>query len=352
MNRPFKVVLYNTEGFGTGVERQYLDDHDATNIELLRLDGDRDEEFAREAADADGLVIVYTQMTRDFMSNLARCQVIATHSIGTNQVDLKAATELGICIGNVPDYCVEDVAVHTVALLLDAARKISALDRSIRAGRWDVYAAGLQYRLQGRTFGLISFGNIPRRVAGLVTTFGMNVVAYDPHVSAEVFEQYGVTEADSVEDVFAVSDYASVHVPLTQTTRHMIAGEQLDAAKHGMVLIAVGRGGVIDEDDLRAALDSGRISAAGVDVIEDEEGNQSVLMGRENVTMTPHSAYYSEDSLVEVRQKAIMQVNQVLNEKRLPTYLVNSDVTDVARFLQWSAQDADRNFPASTEEEP
>ena len=265
-------------------------------------------------------------------SGLNECQVIASHTTGYNHIDLAAATEFGICAGNVSDYCTEDVAVHTVALLLDAFRRTAALDRSIRAGGWDVYAGGLQYRLRGRTHGLMSFGNIACRVSELVRPFGMEVTAYDPHVPDEVFERYGVTRAESVEALLAASDSVSVHTPLTPQTRHMLGAEQFAAAKEGMVLVAVGRGGVIDEAALKDALDSGRLTWAGVDVLEDEVAVRSVLIGMENVTMTPHSAYYTEDSIVEVRQKAIMQVDQVLNQKQLPTYLVNTDVSDVARF--------------------
>lgn len=332
MNNKYKVVLYNTEGTGTDVEEKVLKNNNIDNIDLLRIDGDKDELFMKEAADADGVVVVYTQMTKEVMSKLPQCKVITTHSIGVNQIDLGAATELGICVGNVPDYCVEEVAVHTIALMLDSARKITALDRSVRSGAWDVYAAGKLHRTKGKNYGLVSFGNIPRRVSQLVKAFGMNIFAYDPFVENAVFENYGVKRVDSIEELFGISDFVSVHSPLLSQTKHMIGKKQFEAAKDHMVLIATGRGGVINEHDLKAALESGKIAAAGVDVIEDEEANTCCLKNMSNVTMTPHSAYYSEDANEEVRVKAMMQINQVLNEKKLPTYLVNKEVDGNARF--------------------
>lgn len=328
----YKIVLYNTEGEGTLVEEQTLKACGIDSYSLIRIDGDKDEAFMKESADADGIVIVYTQMTKERMEKFTKCQAITTHTIGMNQVDLKAASDLGICIGNCPDYCVEEVAVHTLALLLDSVRKISQHDRAVKSGNRELMSAGKMYRTKGKSYGLVSFGNIPRRVSELLQPFGLSVYAYDPFVPDEVFAEKGVTRLKTLEELFKTCDYISVHSPLLPQTRHMIGKDLFDAAKPGCILIATGRGGVIDEPALKEALESGKINAAGIDVIEDEDAGTSVLTGLTNVTLTPHSAYYSEDSCDEVRQKAITQIVDVLVNKKAPAYLVNKDVLGHARF--------------------
>lgn len=332
MDKTYKVVMYKTEGEGTYIEEGVLEKMGIENVRLIRIDDDDVEIFFKEAEDADGAIIVYAQMTKDVLSRLEKCQVITTHTIGINQIDLAAATELGICVGNVPDYCIEEVAVHTVALWLDAVRKVAQLDRSVRNGVWDVNAAGKIYRSQGKKYGFVSFGNIPRRTAELLAPFGVELLAFDPFVADDVFAAHGVKKVKDLNELFGTCDYISVHSPFLPGTKHMVSAQQFENAKEGLILIGTGRGGVIDEQALRDALESGKLTSAGIDVIENEDDNTSALKGMEQVTMTPHAAYYSEDSCDEVREKAMTQVLQVLMEKKLPTYLVNKDVDGNARF--------------------
>jgi D-3-phosphoglycerate dehydrogenase len=334
-----RVVLYNTEGAGTEVEEKTLTDAGCRDrFQLIRIDGDDDEAFFKEAADADGAIIVYTDMTRRNLERLPHCKILAIHAIGVNNIDLKAATEFGICVGNVPTYCLEEVAVHTVAMVLDGVRKISQMDRLVRRGQWPGVAdCGKIYNTKGRTYGMVAFGNIPQRISELLRPFSIRTVAYDPYAGDAVFAKYGVERADTLESLFAQSDYISVHSPLLPATRHMIGKAQLDAAKPGAVFVVTGRGGVVDEAALKAAVLSGRISFAALDVIENEvtEGavdTLSPLMGLSQVVMTPHTAYYSEDALVLCRVQAMEQVIEVLEEKKLPSYLVNKDVAGKARF--------------------
>jgi D-3-phosphoglycerate dehydrogenase len=338
-NMKHKIVLYNTEGVGTDVEEKTLKNAGCSDkFQLIRIDGDDDEAFFKEAADAEGAIIVYTDMTGENLRRLPNCKILTIHAIGVNNIDLKAATELGICVGNVPTYCLEEVAVHTVAMVLDGVRKISQMDRLVRQGQWpDVADCGKIYNTKGRTHGLVAFGNIPRRVSELLGAFGIRVVAYDPYVGDAVFAKYGVKRADTLESLFAQSDYISVHSPLLPATRHMIGKAQFDAARPGAIFVVAGRGGVVDEAALKDAVLSGRISFAALDVIENEviEGavdKVSPLMGLSQVVMTPHTAYYSEDALVLCRVQAMEQIIEVLEEKKLPSYLVNKDVAGRARF--------------------
>lgn len=335
----YKIVLYNTEGIDTSIEEKVLSEKKCHNYRLVRIDSDNDEDFLKEAEDADGVIIVYTNMNNSVFKRLKKCQVVTTHTIGVNNIDLKAATENGICIGNAPDYCVEEVAVHTVALALDCARRISFLDRRVRAGEWDIMPAGKIFRTSGKTYGLVSFGKIPRRVSELLKPFGFKIIAYAPSVEDEILKQKGVGRAETIEDLFAESDFISVHAPLSTANYHFIGKKQFDVVKEGAIIIATGRGGVIDEGALKEAIQKGRVVAAGIDVIEDETTHKTVLMGMDEVVMTPHSAYYSENACDEVRVKAMEQILEVLEQKKAPKYLLNKDVIANARFLRNNNQD-------------
>lgn len=318
-----KIVMINTEGTGKSVEEDYLKRNGLTDYNLIRIDSDNDEDFFNEAKDADGVIIVYQNMNEEAFSRLDNCKVLTTQCIGVNNIDLKAATRHNVYIGNVPDYCIEEVAVHTIALFLACVRQIGLYDRSIREGKWDVNVGQKLHRTKGKTYGLVSYGNIPRRIAELLQPFGIRVITYDPYAPESAFENGCAERVDTLEELLAQSDYISVHTPLLDSTRHMLGKEQFAAMKDGAVVITTGRGGVIDETALKEAIESGKISAAGIDVLEDEKNYTSVLKGLDNVIMTPHAAYYSEDALIEVREKAISQIIEVLEENKKPTYLVN-----------------------------
>jgi D-3-phosphoglycerate dehydrogenase len=301
-----------------------------------------DEAFFKEAADADGVLIVYTPMTRPNLERMSNCKVVTVYSIGVNTIDLAAATDLGICVCNVPTYCLEEVAVHTFALLLDGIRKITQIDRFVRQGKWpnipEYREIGGAYDTRGKTYGFVSFGNIPQRISEFIKPFGMKAVAYDPYVGDEILARCGATRADSLESLFAQSDYISVHSPFLPTTRHMISKAQFDVCKHGAIFVVTGRGGVVDEDALKDAVCSGQISYAALDVLEKEKGAATVasevtpLAGLDRVTITSHVAFYSEDSVVRCRTQALEQVVDILENRKLPAHLVNKDVIGKARF--------------------
>jgi D-3-phosphoglycerate dehydrogenase len=334
--RRCKVVLYNTETYGGALEEQVAADAGFGGFHIVRIDGD-EEVFLREAEDAAGVCIVYAEMTREKFARLPKCEVLAVQSIGVNNVDLDAATEAGICVCNVPDYCVDEVAVHTVGLVLDGARRISRLDRVIRSGRWpDKQICGAPRRMEGGVWGFVAFGKIPRRIAEIAKGFRLRPLAWDPFVDDSVLARYGVARASSLEDLFASSDYISVHSPLLPETRRSIGEKQFDAIRPGAIFVVTGRGGVVDEWALKRAIESGRVAFAGLDVIEREiQGDVaelSPLMGMDQVVITPHVAFFSEESLIELRIKAMRQIVEVLGEKKLPDYLVNRGVAGRARF--------------------
>lgn len=321
-----KIVLYNTEGSGDDVEKAYLKNRGLSDYEVIRIDSDDDEVFFKEAQDADGVVIVYLDANEQAFARLKKCKVLTTQCIGVNNIDKEAATKYGVYVGNVPDYCIEEVAIHTVSMMLSCIRKLGKFDRDVRNGIWDPHSAGIINRVSNKVYGLAAFGNIPRKIVELMKPFGVSFVAYDNFCCDEVLESYGVKRAETLEELFQVSDYLSVHIPLTDSTKHIINKNVLDMAKPGMILVSTGRGGVIDEHALKEKLIEGVIQAAGIDVIESESNIDSPLIGMDTVTVSPHVAYYSEEAITECREKAMMQIIEVLEEEKAPTYLVNKQM--------------------------
>ena len=331
MNK-YKIVVYNTTiGKEREVEEEVLTRGGFDDFELVRVEGNDEEAFLKEAEDADGLC-VWTYLDKPKFERLSKCKIVVSPGIGVDRFNLKDATDCGVCIANVPDYCVEDVAAHTVALMLDCARKLTFFDRDVRKSGWKILAHGKMYRMAGRTYGLMSFGHIPQRVAELIKPFGVRIIAYDPFIPDAVFETMGVERAGTVEQLFAESDYISVHTPYMDTTHHMIGKKQLDLMKDGSIIVIAGRGGVVDEDALKEALLSKKIECAGLDVIEDEVNNTSILMGLDNVVMTPHIAYYTEESRKDLRRKTIEAIVKTVRERKAPEHLINKSVLGHARF--------------------
>lgn len=320
-----KIVLYNTEGSGNEVEQAYLDKRGLKDYQLVRIDGE-DEEFFAEAEDADGVVIVYLQANENAFARLEKCKVLATQCIGVNNIDLSSATEHGVFVGNVPDYCVEEVAVHTVSMMLSGIRCLKTFHESVQDGNWNPQSGGQIRRVSGMVYGLAAFGNIPRKIVELMKPFGVEFRVYDPYCSDQILEEYGVARVESLEELFQVSDYLSVHIPLLDNTENIINDAILGQAKPGMILVVTGRGGVVDEYALREKLIEGRIRMAGIDVIANESDVSSPLFGMEQVVISPHVAYYSEEAIIECREKAIMQIVEVLEDGKTPTYLVNKEM--------------------------
>lgn len=321
-----KIVMYNTEGTGNEVEQLYLDSRGLIDYQLIRIDSSDDEVFFAEASDADAVIIVYLQATEEAFTRLKNCKVLTTQCIGVNNIDLKAATEHGVFVGNVPDYCIEEVAVHTVGMMLSCIRSLTTFHRSVQEGQWNPKSGGEIYRVSDKVYGLAAFGNIPRKIVELMRPFGVKFLVYDPYCDDQILEEYGVVRAESLEELFQASDYLSVHIPLLDSTKHLIDHVILEQAKPGMTLVVTGRGGVVDEYALKEKLIEGRIRMAGIDVIAKESEISSPLLGMEQVLISPHVAYYSEEAIVECREKAIMQIIEVLEEGKAPTYLVNKDI--------------------------
>jgi D-3-phosphoglycerate dehydrogenase len=273
------------------------------------------------ARDADAVLVTYAKLPRDLLRQLKRCKAIGRFGLGVDNIDIATAAELGITVTYVPDYCMREVSDHAMALLLDLARKVTLSNALVQSARWDMPAVKPLRRIEGQTLGLVGFGNIPRCLAPKAQAFGLKVVAHDPYVEADVMRAANV-EAASFDQVLARSDFASIHAPLTPATRHLFNAETFAKMKRGAILINTARGPLIDEAALMAALDSGQLGAAGLDVVETEPlPPGSKLLHRDNLILTPHTAYYSIEALNDLQVKCASDVARVLSGEK-PVYPV------------------------------
>jgi D-3-phosphoglycerate dehydrogenase len=281
------------------------------------------EDILAVARDADALLVTYAKLPGELLRQLKRCKAIGRFGLGVDNIDLPAAAECGITVTYVPDYCLREVSDHAMALLLALARKITLSDKLVQSGRWEVPPIVPLRRLEGQVLGLVGFGNIPRALAPKAQAFGLKVIAHDPYAPKEVLAAGGV-EGVSFDDLLARSDFISVHAPLLPATRGLIGTAAFARMKKGALLINTARGPLIDEAALVAALDSGRLGGAALDVVSVEPlAKDSPLIGRDNVIITPHTAFYSVEALEELQTKCASDVARVLSGEK-PVYPITA----------------------------
>jgi D-3-phosphoglycerate dehydrogenase / 2-oxoglutarate reductase len=316
-----KVVLTDYVWESLDVEKKTLEGL----ADLVPLQTKKPEEFLAQAADCDALLNTYAgPITGEVMAKMPKCRIIARYGIGVDTIDLDAATQAGIIVTNNPNYCIEEVAEHTMALLLTSARKIAFYDREVRAGRWAVPPGKPLYRVAGRTLGLVGFGNIARQVAVRAVSFGMRIVYSDPFIAEGQFDVPG--KKMELQDVLREADFVSLHPPLTAQTRKMISDEAFSRMKPSAVLINCSRGPIVDTDALVRALDGKKIAGCALDTTDPEPlPDPHPLRGRENVVLNPHVAWYSEQALVGLQAGAPSEVKRVLSGE-WPVNVVNRAV--------------------------
>src|SRR6266852_7127523 len=237
--------------------------------ELCLAQDSTPEAILRVAADADALLVTYAKITAEMIRQMKRCRIISRFGIGVDNVDIAAATGAGIVITKVPDYCIDEVSDHAMALLLALARKIPFASARAHAGRWEMPAVVPIHRLRGTVLGLVGFGRIPQLVAPKAKSFGLRVVAFDPYVPQTVLDQAGVERVE-FDQLVRVSDYISIHTPLLPETHHLFNAEVFRKMKPGAVIVNTSRGPVVDEAALAKALDAGQLAGAALDVLEKE----------------------------------------------------------------------------------
>jgi phosphoglycerate dehydrogenase-like enzyme len=307
MTRPLIVVTDHLAE--AGVEKPILDE-----IADLRLLQTNDEaEVVRRGADADILLVYHDiRLTAASIDALSRCKAIIRCGVGYDNVDLEAAGRNGIVVCNVPDYGTEEVADHALMLLLAIARRLRPCDEAIRAGRWSVGDAFGTPRLRGQTLGLIGCGRIGTAMARRGQVLGMRVVFYDPGLPDGIDKALGIERVYTLEELLPQARFLSLHCPLTPQTWRLINAETLAQLPHGAYVVNTARGGVIDSQALFAALQSGQVAYAGLDVVEREPLDHEGLRAHPRVLWTPHSAFYSVESFAEMRIKGAYEARRVL----------------------------------------
>jgi D-3-phosphoglycerate dehydrogenase len=281
-----------------------------------------EDEVIEHGRDADGVLTQYATIGARAIDAFTRCKVIARYGTGVDIVDVEAATKRGIQVTNVPsDWCADEVADHAVALWLAATRKILQYDGAVRRDEWRWQTGQPLWRLRGRVFGLLSFGFIARGIAERVKPFGVEVWAHDPFLDQSAIERQKVRPV-SFDELVTGSDYLTIQSPLTPATHHLFDRETLRKMKKTAILINTARGPIVDDAALYQALIEGWIAGASLDDIEEEPAKQrdwravNPLFQLANVIITPHAAYYSEESIATVRRVAAEEAVRVL--KGLP----------------------------------
>jgi D-3-phosphoglycerate dehydrogenase len=265
------------------------------------------------ARDADAILVTYAKLTADLIGQLTRCKAIGRFGLGVDNIDLVAAKAKGIAVNYVPDYCIREVSDHAVALLLALIRKIPLSNKVVQAGRWEMPVVVPIRRIEGTVLGLIGFGNIPRLVAPKAQAFDIKVQAYDPFAPPDAFRAAHVESVD-LDTLLRTSDYVSVHAPLLPETRGLLNAAAFAKMKKGAYVVNTARGPLIDEAALVAALDSGQVGGAALDVVATEPLAPDIpLLGRDNVIITPHTAFYSIEALDELQTKCASDVARVLS---------------------------------------
>ncbi|HVB33258.1 MAG TPA: C-terminal binding protein [Patescibacteria group bacterium] len=297
--------------------------------DLQFAQGPEPEAILQAAERADAVLTTYAKVTADVISRMTRCRIISRFGIGVDNVDIASATKSGIVVTRVPDYCIDEVSEHAVALLLALVRKIPFINARTQGGTWEMKAAVPIHRLRGTTLGLVAFGRIPQLVAPKAQAFGMRVVTYDPYISQEVLSRAGVARVE-FDELVKISDCISIHTPLTQATHHLFNAAVFSRMKPTAYLINTARGAVVEEVALAQALDRRQIAGAALDVMEKEPPTGSPLFGRDNVIITPHTSFYSEESLVDLQTKAAEEVVRVLSGEE-PRNPVNPEALKFAR---------------------
>lgn len=321
MSNKAKVVLTDYVWDNLNVEHEILGDI-ANIVPIQKTNPD---EFFPEAEDCDALLNTYGgPITAEVMARMPNCKIISRYGIGVDTIDLKAATKAGIIVTNNPTYCIEEVAEHTVAMLLTAARKIAFYDRQVRSEKWEVTPGKPMFRLAGSTVGLVGYGNIARRVAVALNGLGMKVLYSDPFVEQGQFDTPG--EKTEFNAMLKNSDYVCIHAPLMPQTKHMFSTEQFKLMNDHAILVNCSRGPIIDTDALVSALDNNEISSVALDTTDPEPlPNPHPLRDRENVIINPHAAWYSEEAMSKLQHGAPSEVARALRGKS-PVNIVNKDV--------------------------
>lgn len=316
----FKIVFTDYDFQSIDIEKSVLSKVDCEIVEAQTKDEDKLIEACR---DADALIVQYAPITERVINNMTKCKVISRYGIGVDTIDLKAARSKGIHVCNVPDYCIDEVSDHSLALILSLGRKIVKLSNSVKEGVWDAIGVSKPvFNFKNQVLGLIGFGKIPQNLYYKVKNIFKDILVYDPYIPREVIEKFNLHLA-SFYEVLRYCDFISIHCPLNENTKHMFSLREFQLMKSTAYIVNTSRGAIINTQDLYQALNTGLIAGAGLDVLEKEPpGIDFELLKFDNVIITPHAAFYSESALEDLKYKTALNVLKVLKGER-PINIVN-----------------------------
>lgn len=294
--------------------------------ELVVAPDGQEETLVALAEDADGILTCFAQVTDNVVRAAEKCVVIGRYGVGVDNIAVDTATELGIAVTYVPDYCVDEVSDHVMGLLLDWNRRISLFNSSVKGAGWGSMPLTMRImRLRGKKLGIVGFGRIGRAVCAKALAFGFEVLAYDPFVSSERAAEAGARSVD-LQTLLREADFITLHSPLTPDTENLIGAAELALMKKDSFLINCARGPLIDEGALYEALRAGNIGGAGLDVLVDAHPSpDNELLKLDNVVVTPHVAFFSQEAVLELEERAAGEVASVLLGQ-MPDNLVNTSV--------------------------
>ena len=313
------------------------------DAEIVEIPATTDAEFIAGAKDADAVFARGRRMTKEIIDGLEKCRVIALGSVGADSVDIPAATARGIPITNVPDTFIEEVADHTMMMILASFRRLTTMDKMVREARWREGRPLLSTfpRLMGQTLGFIGFGHVARATALRAAPFGVRMLAYDPYIEELSITHYGA-EPVGLMELLQRSDIVSMHAPSTPEANHMLTHEHFRAMKPEALFINNGRGATVDEKALIQALQEGWIAGAGLDVLEKEPPDpENPLLHMDNVTLTPHVASASSRMAPESRRRVGQEIALVLTG-RWPKSCVNPSVLEKTNLRRWQPYSMER----------
>jgi phosphoglycerate dehydrogenase-like enzyme len=272
---------------------------------------------------ADALVVYRCQVTRELLEATGgTCRVVARQGVGVDNLNAPLLAEAGVYGFNVPDYCGDEVSTHTVALTLALERCVCVQNALVKSDRWSIHAGGIPRRTAGLTAGLVGYGRIGRATSRKLQPIYKSVLAYDPYVSADLMAGHGVEKRESLQDLLAASDVVIVHAALTPETEAMIGAAALDSVKPGALLVNTARGKLVDARAVLDALEDGRLGGFASDVFSPEDPNRDAdtrkLLERDDVVVSAHRAFLSQESEVSLRRRVAEDVARVLREGRAP----------------------------------
>ena len=313
-----KVVISDYVWPNVDIEKKFFE---SKNINLV-VSKNKDD-LKNQIIDADGLLFCFESIDESILRSSKKLKIAQRYGIGVDNIDIKVATELGIVVANIPDYCIDEVSDHAISMILSLNRLLQRDSDLVKQGKWnEVKKDKRVYRLSNSTLGLLGFGRIGKRISEKAISFGMNVIAYDPFLKQNNVD--GVKLLD-LNQVLSESDFISLHLPLNDQTNHIIDDKQFKLMKQDSILINVSRGGLINEDSLIKYLSSGKLRGVGLDVIETTIEKSNKLFSFDNVIITPHTAFFSQESSEELQLRSSQQLYDVLNGFK-PKFFINPEV--------------------------